>query len=176
MIGSAAEVISFLEDRGVPSALIGGLALGAHGLARATLDIDVLVADTSVLDPSFWTDFPRVGPPEIRRGDADDPLIGVVRFPHNRPPIDIIVGRPPWTASILARRLRIEAEGQSLRVVDLADLVTLKLFAAGPQDILDVRILLEADTGELRSTVAARLSEAPQDVARLWGEIVTVAR
>jgi hypothetical protein len=34
--------------------VIGGVALSAHGIARATLDTDVLVADPAVLDPTFW--------------------------------------------------------------------------------------------------------------------------
>ena len=47
---AAAKVIRHLEDEGVAAALIGGLALGAHGIARATLDADILVMEEAPLD------------------------------------------------------------------------------------------------------------------------------
>jgi hypothetical protein len=44
---------------------------------------------------------------EIRRGDADDPLAGVVRLasPGNRP-ADLVVGRSAWQARTLERASR----------------------------------------------------------------------
>ena len=36
-------VIGFLEQHRTPYALIGGLALAAYGLARATIDVDLVV-------------------------------------------------------------------------------------------------------------------------------------
>jgi hypothetical protein len=167
----AAQVIRHLEERGVAAALIGGLALGAHGIARATLDADVLVADEAVLDPGFWTSSTELGAPEIRRGDAEDPLLGIVRFTVADEPVDVIVGRGRWIVSVLQRRLRIEAAGHSLPLVDRADLVLLKLFAAGPQDLLDVQLLLEADEGDLRRNVEERLPSAPASVGAAWRKL-----
>jgi hypothetical protein len=42
---SATKVLDYLQGRDVACALIGGVALGAHGVARGTLDTDILVAD-----------------------------------------------------------------------------------------------------------------------------------
>lgn len=170
-MNAAAKVIHHLEHHGVAAALIGGVALGAHGLARATLDTDILVADEAVLDPRFWSTFTDLGAAEIRRGDADDPLLGIVRFATADEPVDVIVGRGAWIVSVLQRRLRIEAGGHSLSVVDRADLVLLKLFAGGPQDLLDVRLLLEADEGDLRRTVEKRLPAAPALALAAWRKI-----
>lgn len=171
-MNAAARVIRHLEEQGVAAALIGGLALGAHGIARATLDADILVADQAVLDPGFWTASPALGAAEIRRGDAEDPLLGVVRFAAADEPVDVIVGRGTWIAALLQRRMRIEAGGHSLPVVDQADLVLLKLFAAGPQDLLDVRLLLEADQGDLRRTIEQRLPSAPATVGTAWRRLL----
>jgi len=44
------RVASFLEDRGFPLALIGGLALHAYGISRATFDLD-LVTERGAQDP-----------------------------------------------------------------------------------------------------------------------------
>ncbi|MGH7787855.1 MAG: hypothetical protein ACRERC_13355 [Candidatus Binatia bacterium] len=165
---AAAKVIRHLENQGVAAAMIGGLALGAHGVARATLDADILVAEPAVLAAEFWIALPELGAPEIRRGDADDPLLGVVRFTAADEPVDVIVGRGTWIVAVLERRLRIEALGHSLPLVDRADLVLLKLFAAGPQDLLDVRLLLAADQGDLRRTVEQRLPSVPAAVRTIW--------
>lgn len=45
------NVLATLEEAHVPYALCGGLAMAVHGFPRATVDIDVLVAEN---------DFPRV--------------------------------------------------------------------------------------------------------------------
>ena len=168
---SGPQLISYLESRGVPCAVIGGVALSAHGIARATLDTDVLVADSAVLDPTFWADLAGSQAPEIRRGDASDPLLGAVRLTGSAEPVDIIVGRAPWTRQILDRRIRILVYDHSLPVVDRADLVLLKLFAGGPQDLLDVQLLLAAGRPTLQAEVEQRLIQAPASVRELWCRI-----
>ena len=165
---SGPQVISYLEIRSVACALIGGVALSAHGIARATLDTDVLVADPSVLDPTFWADFAGSQAPEIRRGDAGDPLLGAVRLTGTAEPVDVIVGRAPWTRQILDRRIRVVVSDHSLPVIDRADLVLLKLFAGGPQDLLDVRLLLADGGPVLEGEVEARLIQAPASVREVW--------
>ena len=37
------SIISALEQRGIDYAVCGGLAMAVHGLARATVDIDLLI-------------------------------------------------------------------------------------------------------------------------------------
>lgn len=168
---SAARVIAYLDDRGVIAALIGGIALGAHGIARATLDADVLVGDAAVLDGGFWAASPELASPEIRRGDDEDPLLGIVRFALSGEPVDVVVGRGRWIARILERRLSIAAAGHTLPVVDRADLVLLKLFAGGPQDLVDVRLLVQADPAILRREVEERLDQAPAVVREAWDQL-----
>ena len=164
---SVAEVIAHLESHGVACALIGGIALGAHGVARATLDIDLLVADRSVLDPGFWSSLRAPAPPEIRHGDPDDPLVGVARLVGGPQPIDVVVGHQAWTRRILERRMFIQVSGQRLPIVDRADLLVLKLFAAGPQDLVDVQLLLVADPSAA-AVVEERLGEAPPSARAAW--------
>jgi hypothetical protein len=168
-MNAVADVIDHLERSGVLCALIGGVALGAHGVARATLDIDLMVVDPVVLDSEFWSSLRSVGSPEIRAGDVDDPLVGVVRLSGGAQPIDVIVGRP-WTARMLERRMFIQVSGKRLPIVDRADLILLKLFAAGPQDLLDVQLLLAAEPGQ-RAAVEDRLADAPQPVRITWEKL-----
>lgn len=165
---TALRVIAHLEARDVVCAVIGGTALGAHGIARATLDVDVLVVDPVVLRAAFWRDLAGAGRPEIRPGDAEDPLGGVVRLLADGDAVDVLLGRGDWIAHMLDRRMRIRVQRRAVPVVDRADLVLLKLFAAGPQDLLDVRLLLAAEPRALRKLVESRLADAPRAVRATW--------
>lgn len=52
-----------------------------HGIARSTFDIDVLTMDGRVLEPALWDSLRAHHTTiEIRPGDVDDPLAGVVRI------------------------------------------------------------------------------------------------
>lgn len=163
----AARVITHLERAGVPCAVIGGVALGAHGIARATLDTDVLVCEPEVLVAAFWKRR-GVPVPTIRRGDADDPLAGGIALRTDAEQVDVVVGRGAWMAAMLDRRVWVGSGRTKMPIVDRADLVLLKLYAAGPQDLLDVRLLLQADPNRLRRSVESRLRTAPPSVAGTW--------
>jgi hypothetical protein len=165
------RAIAHLERAGVSCAVIGGVALGAHGIARATLDTDVLVADAIVLSASFWPRRKTMPVPTIRRGDADDPLVGVASLRTDGEQVDVIVGRGAWMSAMLTRRVWIGTGRSRLPIVDRADLVLLKLYAAGPQDLLDVRLLLQADSKGLRRAVESRLPVAPRSLASVWRKL-----
>jgi len=86
-----ARLTAHLERHGIPFCLIGGLALAAWGVARYTADADLLTMDVRILELDLWSEW-VAGAPRITRGDADDPLGGVVRFP-GPPRQDLILGR-----------------------------------------------------------------------------------
>lgn len=129
-----------LADKGVPFVLIGAVALAAHGVARYTADVDLLTLDPSVLRPSFWTGFD--GPaPELRVGDAEDPLAGVARIPLV-PQHDLIVGKSAGARLALAHPE--SRSGLPCPVAVPLALLALKAEAGAPQDAHDARALLEA--------------------------------
>jgi len=99
-----ARVNGLLSHRGIGHSVIGGVALAAHGVARATLDLDLLATDPARLDEQAWQDLRSTGVSvEIRRGDEFDPLAGVVRVvSKDERPIDLIVGKRPWQQELLA--------------------------------------------------------------------------
>ena len=55
-------------------------------------------------------------------------------------------------------------------VAEAADLVLLKLYAGGPQDLWDVHQLLDANPG-LEGAVGGRLAGLPEDCARRWTRV-----
>jgi hypothetical protein len=168
----AGDVVAYLGERGLRCALIGAEALAVHGVARATLDSDLLVSSGDVLRESFWSGFSPGAAITVRRGEAGDPLRGVVGVRRRAERTDVIVG-PPWTRRILDRTFRITVAGEQLPVVDRAGLVLLKLYAEGPQDLLDVRLLLEAGGEPLRGEVERRLRGLPAGITRTWRKLGT---
>jgi hypothetical protein len=154
----------------IPFALIGAAALAARGIARSTFDIDLPI-DPRVLDGAFWEPLSRVDVNvDVRRGDADDPLAGVVRLesPGQRP-VDVVVGRYAWQARAVAAAERLRGEPP---VVTAHDLILLKLYAGGSQDLWDIRELLALPGAEnLVAAVTAGLDECPPAMRETWDEL-----
>lgn len=163
-----AEVVAVLDEHDVGYGLIGGVALAAHGVARATLDTDLLVVDMRVLDREMWTNSLSDAALDIRRGDSDDPLAGLVRIARGAQIVDLVVGRGGWQQRILTRVLPIVLADGTFAVVDAADLVLLKLYAGGPQDLLDIDLILSNGDGAIRDRVEARIADAPPSVHERW--------
>ena len=132
------DLIAWLESKSVRFCAIGAFAMAAHGWARYSADIDLLTLETRALDADFW---PAGRNPEIRTGDVDDPLAGLVRLsgvlPH-----DLIVGRGPVMRFAVDTASRVGAVGCS--VASPVALVLLKLEAGGAQDLYDIAAFVAA--------------------------------
>ncbi len=161
-----------LEAAGVPHALVGAAALASLGIARSTFDVDLLVTDRRCLDETFWAGL-RQGETtvNVRRGDLDDPLAGVVRVDRaGDRPVDIIVGRHAWQARALDRSAP-QSEGPA--IVLAPDLVLLKLFAGGTQDLWDVEQLLALPEGaSLAAAVAGDIAVLPPEARARWARLL----
>ena len=151
---------------------IGAAALAFHGISRSTFDQDILVTDARVLDEAFWRQLETSVHVDVRRGDAADPLAGVVRLRQDgERDVDLVVGRHGWQEEILARA-ELVPNSNGLRVVRAADLVLLKLYAGGSQDRWDIEQLIALDdSGSLVREVESRLSELPQQCTPAWAKL-----
>jgi predicted nucleotidyltransferase len=166
---SLEAVTRVLDGAGVRYALIGALALAARGAARSTLDIDLLTADVRVLDRRFWAGVRGV---DVRKGDYDDPLRGVIRVSGNEP-VDIVVAKHKWQGDIVDRAKPVTVRGVVIPVAQTTDLILLKLFAGGYRDLNDVRQLLAVGPrGQLVADVSAALEELPQEMRERWAQVV----
>ncbi|MHB8416709.1 MAG: hypothetical protein ACYDCL_01445 [Myxococcales bacterium] len=158
------RVPAFLEARQIPCCLIGATALAAHGLARYTADVDFLALDGRVLSEAFWQDFPER--PEVRTGDAADPLRGLVRWsPAEGFQIDLVVGKG-HAARYAVETSEVDPAVGCRLAMPLA-LVLLKLEAGSPQDRYDILGLVRAQR-ELNG--APWLAGLDGEVARLSPE------
>jgi hypothetical protein len=166
-----ANVAKHFDLRRTLFAAVGGVALAVRGVARPTFDVDLLTTDVSVLAEAYWALVTRDGTQiEIRRGDMDDPLRGLVRLlSRDERPVDVFVGRGSWLDGVVTRAEPFALLDARIPVVRAADLAFLMLHAGGTQDLSDVRQLLDADgDGALADEVSARLPEVPRGAAILW--------
>lgn len=170
------RVWRLLNEQRIPCALIGAAALAARGVARSTYDIDLLVADARVLDADLWaaarTADTRV---DIRRGDMDDPLGGVVRIEEtSQRPVDVVLGKHGWQREMLSRA---EPVPGGPPIVLPADLILLKLYAGGPQDLWDIRELLnQPGMTAVAAQVDEQLSTGSATMRALWATLRGPAR
>jgi hypothetical protein len=172
------ETLRALKSHGLRAAVIGAAAMAAHGVARATMDVDLLLVGRESLDSEAWEDLRRSGVAvEVRRGASDDPLAGVIRLRHNGDlPIDVIVGAASWQRRAIDRAVVSEVLGVSAPVATAHDLILLKLYAGSPQDRWDVtRLLATAPTPDLARSVEADLGELPRESREVWRSIVEPA-
>jgi hypothetical protein len=142
------QLIVALETNDIDYAICGGVALAVHGAPRATQDIDLL------LRPE---DIERLRVAARACGFTLESLpmdfasgITIQRFTKlidGQPlMLDVLFVAGPLEA-VWAGRLRAELEGATIRVVSREGLVALKLAAARPQDIADVKRLEEISRG-----------------------------
>lgn len=162
------RVAAHLAGARVPHALIGAAALAARGIARSTFDIDLLTTDPRVLDATLWSPLRETGTRvDVRRGDLDDPLGGVVVIESGDDrPVDVVLGKHAWQTRAVERA---EPMPDGPAVVLARDLILLKLYAGGTQDLWDVRELLRMPGAEqLRAAVDEDLQDLPKTMRHRW--------
>ena len=119
--------------------LIGGLALAAGGVMRATEDIDFAVAVGAGAMPKLAS---ALGG-QYRAGGEDDPLLGVINTVvaagGTTIPVQLVLLPQRWNEVLLSQVSVIPVHGCSVPVVSWQALVLLKLYAGGPQDLIDAQ-------------------------------------
>lgn len=148
--------------------------MAVHGISRSTRDLDLFTLALECLESSTWTPLARSGiETRLRRGDTDDPLAGVARFTATGDdPVDLIVGKSRWQVGILDRSREAAVEGTRVPVAGPADLIALKLYAGGSQDMWDIEQLLgAADGAALAAAVERLLPDLPDETRALWARI-----
>lgn len=138
-------------------ALIGGFAVSAWGVSRATQDIDLAVA--------LGTSQPRVLAAHLgatyEAGDADDPLQGAFHLAiennGQQVPVQLIVLWPKWADVAFEGIETLKVLGCAVPVVNWQALVLMKLYAGGPIDFHDARSIVAVrnpGSEERRSLIA----------------------
>ena len=141
------EIVRHLDDAKARHllehyALIGGFAVAAWGIPRATHDVDFALA----LGASDAAALSRFLQAEFRPGEPDDPLRGVfktsVSVGDQSIPVQLILLPTRWNAIVFQDMELLDVFHCAVPVVTWKALILLKLYAGGPQDLLDARQIL----------------------------------
>lgn len=141
--GALVEIAELLAELGIEPVLIGGVALGVHGIERFTKDVDLALTmdERARVEASVQDRDPR---PLVIGGVSVATRAGVR--------VDLIDRRLEYRAlfeeAIAAARQRgklVVAGGQQVAVVPLDYLVALKMAAGRPMDEADISQLVARD-------------------------------
>ncbi|MEX0879704.1 MAG: nucleotidyltransferase [Thermoanaerobaculia bacterium] len=140
------EMLSELSAAGVEFLVVGAHALAAHGVPRATGDIDIWVRATPDNADRVLSALTRFGAPLFDLSRDDLTRAGTV-FQIGHPPsrIDILssISGMAFEAA-WPRRLLVEIEGISVPVLAREDFITNKRAAGRAKDLSDLALLAEA--------------------------------
>jgi hypothetical protein len=155
---AAERVAALLVQNGVPAVVIGAVALAAHRYVRHTEDIDLGV-DADLPKMRALAAALRVEgfAVEFHEPDGDNPLGGVIDVSGTFGLVQVVSfgGRFPAVIrdALAGEDIRIRP-GSELRLVPIAQLVSLKLYAGGSGSKSDIVELLrrnpEADLDSIR--------------------------
>jgi hypothetical protein len=130
--------------------VVGAMAVAVHGYPRATADVDLV---SRLPLPKVRQRLADHGvKAALRRGDESEGDFDCLQGALDGVEFDIL---PPLVPIDWANAVAVPlGQGETLKVVDLPTLIHLKLRAGGPQDVLDVAMLLQE-----HPTEAARAGE-----------------
>ena len=156
-----ADIAELLATQGIRYAVIGAMAAAVHGVVRASLDADALVAlqvreartlRQSLIEAGYGA--------ALRIGDADDPIPALleVRDGHgNR--VDILVALRGMDPDLLHRTRQVRLAEVILEIVGREDFIAMKAFAGRPVDLADARAVMDMDRGFLDVALLRRLAQ-----------------
>jgi hypothetical protein len=142
-------ILAALRTRRIDYAVCGGLAMAVHGLARATVDIDLLIAPESyrevkdigqelgyTIEPLPMTFVG--GFVQIRRLSKLDPDAGDLLM------MDLLLVTP-YIEAVWQSRTEIGWESGTVSVVSREGLIALKSLRSSDQDLIDIARLREVE-------------------------------
>ena len=170
-----ADVAESLARRGIRYAVIGAMAAAVHGVVRASLDADAIVAlqvrEAWALQQSLIDEGYKVA---LRTGDVDDPIPGLLEIRDgygNR--VDLLLGLRGMDPELLNRTRQVRLGETILAIVSREDFIAMKAFAGGPVDLADARTVIDLDRDLLDLELLRRLARRfGRDAARVVDDLI----
>jgi hypothetical protein len=145
LLQAAIAVQAWLRELNRESALIGGFAVSLLGVARTTLDVDVLIYEETELPP----DFLRSNQQNIA-GRISDPVefsrrnrVLLIRHLPTKIDLDVSLGMLPFEAEVIDRAVSMRIAETEIRVATVEDIIIMKAIAGRAIDWADIESLLQ---------------------------------
>jgi hypothetical protein len=139
-------LVAQLERMTIEYVIMGGLAVRAYSIPRATVDIDFTLALDRERLPELFDALESDDyaiPEPYRTGWVDDvkglKLVKLKRYIAGHSiDVDLFLAESPFQTEILRRKCLADVEGRRYWIASPEDLVLLKLVAGRPRDLIDV--------------------------------------
>ncbi len=141
------DLVAAMDDIGRPWMVIGGIAVVAHGLPRATIDVDATLAAANTDTGNVLRVLERHGfVARIPEAESFARRHQVLLLVHQASgvPLDLTFAWLPFEEEALSRARAVAFPGVDVPVVALDDLLIYKLVASRPRDLDDVERLFAA--------------------------------
>jgi hypothetical protein len=174
------DVLDVLAEFQIPYAVVGALAVSYYGIPRATADADAVIwldnsgKSTREIANKIAGAGYRV---ELRQGDVDDPIAQLIQInDEHGNEVDLLHGVRGMDPAATGRCVNASLQGGSIRILAVEDLIAMKAFAGGPQDLQDVRGILQVSGQVLNSTLLKSLAaHFGADVVRALDDLLKEA-
>lgn len=157
-VRSVETIVRALNEAGVRYLIVGGLAVNAHGFARMTRDVDIVLSlvpenaanglnallaiGYQLAIPESPEAFADAAQRELWRKEKNMIVLKLWSDHHRRTPVDIFVYEPFSFDEEFARAMHHEiAPGLQAPIVSLPALLAMKRIAGRPSDLEDIREL-----------------------------------
>jgi hypothetical protein len=166
---------TFLTARGIPYAVIGGIAVQRWGQPRLTRDVDLTVLVPGGREEALLHELVAAFPPRLENAVtfALEHRVLPVHVPGGSE-ADISLGLPGYEEHVIARAVDYDlGDGRQVRLCSAEDLIIHKALAGRPQDVVDIEGIVARqgaalDVAYVRQWLRALedLSDDPQVPAR----------
>jgi len=168
------QLVAVFDRLALPYAIMGGIAVRAHGIPRPTYDVDFTLAVPRDRLVGLFEVLENLGytvPNQYVRGWVDEvggmPLVKIRLYVEGRGiDADMFIAETDFQQEVLARRIPAQVEGRRLDLVTPEDLILFKLIASRPRDLSDVHDVLFTQ-GQLDEAYMRRWAEPLGVAAKL---------
>lgn len=172
------DVAELLAKHGVRYAVIGAMAAAVHGVVRASLDADAVVALRVREGQGLRLLLVEKGyEATLSTGGLDDPIPGLleIRDRHgNR--VDLLLGLRGMDPALMDRTRQVTLAEAVLEIVGREDFIAMKAFAGGPIDLADARAVVDLDRETLDVALLRRLAQRfGRETAQAVEDLIKVA-
>lgn len=142
------RITAAFDENEIPYAVVGGLGLAAWGCARATTDLDLVIASSANTVDRSRVAAGAAGLLQARRGVIRFKKISMLRMvaaPSTGEafPVDLLLVPTTLEAGLLSRVTRVPLGTSRAAFASPEDIMLLKLLRYSDQDRVDIRALAE---------------------------------